>query len=26
MTPLTFATPFPLPEGVANEPGENPHD
>jgi hypothetical protein len=25
MTPLTFAIPFALPEGVANESGENPH-
>lgn len=25
VTPLTFATPFALAEGVANESGENPH-
>jgi hypothetical protein len=25
MTPVTFATPFALPKGVANELGENPH-
>ncbi|MCU0836719.1 MAG: hypothetical protein MUC77_20160 [Chromatiaceae bacterium] len=26
MTPLTFATPFALPEGVADEPGEPTHE
>ena len=25
MTPLTLATPFALPEGIANEPGDTPH-